>query len=1107
MAKYFFSIGLIFLSITNCAQQKLFTLLPSSSTGVNFRNDIYEDGSMLYYKYENLYNGGGVGIGDFNNDGLQDIYFTSTTSYNKLFLNLGNLKFKDVTDAAGVNGGMGVKTGVTVVDINNDGFLDIFLSKSGLQDANYRTKVLYINNGNGTFTDKAEAFGLADQSFTTQSYFFDYDKDGDLDVYMVNHPKDFAAARHIPAKMLNGKMVYAEDTATLYVSDRLYENKGNKFVDVTKKAGLINHSFGLSAHIFDFNKDGWSDIYVANDFNKPDFIYINKGNGTFVEKLSEYIGHTSYSSMGSDINDINNDGHEDVFVVDMAIEEPKRQKQLFAINNNYDKFQLLAKFNLYNQYSHNAFQLNNGNGTFSEIAYHADVAETDWSWAPLIIDLDNDGWKDIFVTNGYYRDVTDWDYKAYVLDSIKNVVAKGVNVDLNEWFKLIPSVRVKNYFYHNNKSLKLDNFSDVWCTQPGSFSNGGAYADLDNDGDLDLITNNIADEAFIYKNNSEQNLISNFLRLQFFKNKTKKQEVYGASVKLIFDDGSIQAQHYDPQRGFMSSNEHFMHFGTGANKTITKVEISFLSGKKMILSNVPSNQVLSIYEDEALNNGEPKVSPKTIFTTTNSLNYNHVENDFIDFKREPLIPYKCSRKGPYFSKADVNGDKLEDIFIGGAAGASGKLFLQTANGSFIENKQPIFEKDKALEDNGVLFFDADGDGDNDLYIVSGGAEFEKGSINYQDRLYINNGKGIFTKTTNALPIEANNGSCVIPFDYDNDGDLDLFVGGGVVPGKFPQADESMILQNNKGVFTNVVNTLSSDITKIGIVNTATWVDADGDKQNDLIITGEWMGTTIFKFVQGKFVTLNSTVQVKNNNIDTTINLTHLKGWWNIIKPADVDNDGDIDFVLGNRGTNSKIECGITTPTTIYAKDFDGNGSYDALLGYYIFGKCYPMYSRDQLIDQMPMFRKKFIRYNQYSGKTMDEIFTTEQKQGIDIYTANCFESGVLYNNGGGSFTYTPFAEKAQFSTVNDFVIEDFDKDGINDILVCGNSNDPDVTTGNYDATAALLLKGNANGKFTAVDFTTSGLKIKGEVRKMIYLKDKKQIIFLKNNAAAHSVSF
>ncbi len=1096
------------------AQQKKFTLVPSSESGVSFRNDIIEDPNMFLYLYENLYMGGGVSIGDINNDGLSDIYFSSTRGYNKLYLNQGNLVFKDITLSAGVNGGEGLKTGVNMVDINEDGFLDILVCKSGFKDPSLRKKILYINNGDLTFTNKASAYGLDDASFTIQSYFLDYDNDGDKDVFFVNHNSDFSKSMHIPAKMQNGKLVYVEDTTTVYVSNRLYENKGGKFVDVTKKAGLISHAFGLSASLADINEDGWMDIYVANDFNKPDALFINNKNGTFTNKLTTYVNHVSFSSMGSDINDINNDGHQDIYVVDMAVEEPKRQKQLFAVNQNYDKFQLLLQFNLFYQYPHNSFQLNNGNGTFSEISYYAGVAETEWSWAPLIGDFDNDGWKDIYVTNGLKRDITDWDYKVFILDSVINAMNRGQSVDLQKWLNSMPSVKTKNYLYRNNGSLKLDNFTTNWMDQPASFSSGSAYADLDNDGDLDLIVNNVDDEAFIFKNNSEQDLISNFINCKFYKSKNLQQEIYGSKIKLTFADGQLQVQHYDPQRGFLSTVEHQVHFGLGVNKTIAKVEVEFPSGKKIIQNNVAANQTIIFYEDEANPTTRSAIKQPTVFTEINSptkFNYTHTENDYIDFKREPLIPYKCSRKGPYTTKADVNGDKLEDIFIGGSAGTSGKLFLQTTTGSFTESKQLVFEKDKAFEDNGVLFFDADSDGDMDLYVVSGGAEFEKGSTSYQDRLYLNNGKGNFTKSINALPTETANGSCIIALDFDADGDTDLFVGGGVMPGKFPQSDGSMLLQNNRGLFTNVISTIAPELLTTSIINAATWADIDGDKINELIVTGEWMPTTIYTYQQTKFIKQQAAVAInfKSNGIqkDSVVQLDALTGWWNTIKAEDVDNDGDMDLIVGNRGANSKIQCNINEPTTIYAKDFDGNGSYDAVLGYYIFGKCYPMYSRDALIDQMPMFRKKYTRYNMYSGKTMDEIFTAEQKQGMQKFVANCFESGILINNGNNRFAFEALPERAQLSTINDIVVEDFDKDGIKDMLVCGNNNDADVSTGNYDATAALLLKGNARGKFTMVDYVTSGLKIKGEVRKMIYLKEKKQLIFLKNNAAAQTVTF
>jgi hypothetical protein len=1095
------------------AQQKKFTLLPSSATGISFRNDIIEDPTMFMYLYENLYAGGGVCIGDINNDGLQDIYFSSTRGKDKLYLNLGNFKFQDITVSAGVDGGDGIKTGVSMVDINGDGLLDIFVCKSGFKDPALRKKILYINNGNLTFTNKAAAYGLDDASFTIQAYFFDYDNDGDKDVFFVNHQDDFSKSMTIPARMENGKLVYVDDTTTVYTSDRLYENRSGKFVDVTKKAGLITHAFGLSASVFDYNGDGWPDIYVANDFNKPDFFFLNNKNGTFTNHLTDHFNHTSFSAMGSDIADINNDGLEDIFVVDMAVEEPKRQKQLFAVNQNYDKFQLMLQFGLFYQYPRNSLQLNNSDGTFSEVANYAGVAETEWSWAPLIADLDNDGWKDIYVTNGIKRDITDWDYKVFVLDSVINAMNRGKSVDLNTWLNSIPSVKTKNYLYHNNGSLKFDKYTDVWMDEPASFSNGAAYADLDNDGDLDLVINNVDDEAFVFKNHSTDDPAnSNYLRFRFLKSPASKEEIYNTTVKLTNAKGQIQVQHYYPNRGFISSSEHFLHFGTGSETTIPRVEITFPSLKKIILENVKTNQVLTVAESDAKLPVPEAIQKKAVLFTDisnqNKLKYTQVENDYIDFKREPLIPYKCSRKGPYYASADVNGDGKADLFIGGAAGIEGKLMLQNADGSFTEKKIPAFAADKAYEDMGAVFFDADGDKDMDLYVVSGGAEFDAASPLYQDRLYLNNGKGNFIRAANALPEETYNGSCAIPLDYDGDGDMDLFISGHVLPGKFPQADNSMLLQNNKGVFTNVTNTVAKELVRLGIVNCAVWSDVDGDGKNELILSGEWMPVTIFKIENGVFKKQQQTVRFVSpaTQKDTTISFDEFSGWWYSLKTADVNGDGKVDIVVGNRGTNCSIKGNYYNPCTVYAKDFDGNGSYDAVLGYYNQGKCYPLFSRDQLIDQMPSMRKKFIRYKDYSGTTLENLFTADQQKGMDIYKTNFFESGVLLNEGNGTYQFVTFPEEAQLSNINDIVIDDFDKDGIKDILVCGNTFDPAVMVGNIDACSILLLKGNGKGSFTAVPHSTDGLKVRGESRKMAYLKENNLLIVLKNSAAAQVFS-
>lgn len=1098
------------LSAQQTKNTKLFTVMPESSTAVTFRNDIIETQTMFLYIYEYLYVGAGVSVGDINNDGLPDIYFTSTLGSNKLYLNQGNFKFKDITETAGVDGGAGIKTGTTMVDINNDGYLDILICKSGYKDPNLRKKILYINNKDNSFTDRAAEYGLDDASYSMQAYFFDYDNDGDKDVYFLNHPIDFSKSMTIPATIVNGRTVYAEDTNTVYVSDRLFENRGGKFVDVTKKAGLINHAFGLSASIADINNDGWPDIYVANDFNKPDFFYINNKNGSFTDKLTSYINHISFSAMGSEISDLNNDGHEDIVVMDMAVEDPVRQKQLFAVNQNYDKFDLLLKYGLYYQYPRNSLQLNNADGTFSEIANYSGIAETDWSWSVLVADFDNDGWKDMHITNGLKRDMTDWDYKVFILDSIINSMNQGKSVDLNSWLKSMPEVPVKNYFYRNTGTLQFENTTDSWSDSPPSFSNGSAYADLDNDGDLDLVINNIDAPAFILKNNARENAAtSHFLRFKFYKSPGSFDELYGAVVTLTNAKGEKQLQHYSPQRGFLSSSEHVLHFGTGSETLIPKVEIVFPSLRKIVLQNVNADQLLTVFESDATAaNTTIAAKSKINFTDiskTGKLKYSQTENDFIDFKREPLIPYKCSRKGPYYAKADVNGDGIEDLFIGGASGSEGKLMLQNANGSFIEKKQAAFTADKNLEDMGSLFFDADGDGDMDLYVVSGGAEFNAGSNAYQDRLYLNDGRGNFTKSAKALPTAGFNGSCVTALDFDNDGDLDLFVGGHVIPGTFPKPDRSMFLQNNKGIFSDVTNQYAKALLNPGIVNQAVWADADGDGKKELSISGEWMPLEIYSFENGQFVKKQNSVHIiLPSKKDTLISMDAFSGWWYNMKAEDLNNDGRIDFVLGNRGLNSSIKGNINEPCTIYAKDFDNNGSYDAILGYYIQGKCYPLYSRDQLMDQIPSMRKKFIRYRDYSGKTLDGILTEAEKKDMEVFKTNFFESGVLMNEGNNVFRFIPFPDKAQFSNINDVVIDDIDNDGIKDILVCGNSDDPAVMVGVYDATSALLLKGTGKGNFVAVSPAEDGLTVRGESRKMVYLKDKGKttLIFLKNNESA-----
>lgn len=1109
--------AIIFLLFNNFivngySQNKIFKVLNSAETGIAFRNDIVENSSMFYYINEYLYNGGGVSVGDINNDGLQDIYFTSTLGENKLYLNQGNFIFKDITKSAGVGLPEGIKTGVVMVDINQDGYLDIYVSRSGSKNPSLRKNVCFINNKDLTFTDKSSEIGLDDPSFTIQTYFFDYDLDGDLDAYMVNHPGEFKKSMTVPVTQVGDKLVYAEDTSTYYVSDRLYENANGKFEDVTKRAGLFNHAFGLSASIGDFNSDGWPDIYVANDFNKPDQLFINNQDGTYSNQIERYFRHLSFFSMGSDFNDINNDGLEDLLVLDMAVEDPVRKKQLFSINQNYDKFQLMVNYGLYFQYPRNVLQLNRGDGTFSDIAYLSGIAETDWSWAPLIFDMDNDGFKDIYITNGLKRDITDWDYKEFVLDSIMKIMQTGKSVDLQAWLNSIPTVPVKNYIYKNTGTLKFENFTDIWSDIYPTFSSGAAYADLDNDGDLDIITNNVDGEALVLRNEINHSTnAEKYLRFKFFKSPAEEVEKYGVEVKLYHQNGKIQFQRYYPQRGFLSSMEHILHFGIGRDSVISLVEVNFNKTKQIRLENVKSNQTITLYESDSklVNNDKNKIIQRlfTIDTSQLIFKYKHEENEFIDFKREPLLPYINSQKGPYYAISDVNGDKLEDLFIGGASGIEGKLFIQQTNGFFKQSKQQVFTNDKKYEDNGVLFFDIDSDNDQDLLVVSGGYEFSDGNEYYQDRIYFNDGTGNFSKSNNVLPDERCNGSVAVAFDFDNDSDLDLFVGGHVFPGKYPKSDQSIFYKNENGIFKNITAELFSDNENFGIINSALWLDMDGNGINELVVSGDWNSVRRYEFMNDKFKIIKSSIKLKSpiNNRDTIIDMDNFKGMWNVMKSMDVNNDGKLDLVLGNKGLNSMVKGNLQYPVKVYAKDFDHNGSYDAVLGYFIHGKCYPMFSRDQLIDQMPAMRKRFVRYKHYSGKTLDDLFTDEEKLNMDVYTSYFYESGVLLNEGNQIFRFLPLPDEAQFSTIHDFAFSDFDGDGVIDMILTGNSDEANVMIGVSDANPLLMLKGKGDGNFNVIEGSQSGLIIQNaEVKKIInlfYNNNNRFLMLLKNKKA------
>ncbi|MCK0144940.1 VCBS repeat-containing protein [Arenibacter sp. F26102] len=1085
-------IFLIFILHISCNvddRSKRFSLLQSDRTGVNFQNLVKETERFNVFDYGYMYNGGGVSVGDFNNDSLPDIYFTGNMVGSHLYINQGDFKFKEIAKEAGVFAEGLWNTGTTMADVNGDGFLDIYVCRSAAKDPKKRRNLLFINNGDLTFTEKAEEYGINDSGYSTQAAFFDYDRDGDLDLYVLNHStQEYAGFSQITASL---KKKYNKA-----FSDKMFRNDNGKFTDVSDRSGLISNvlGFGLGVSVSDLNNDGWLDLYISNDYNEQDYLYINSQNGTFKESLEEYVGHTSMFSMGSDIADINNDGFMDIMTLDMLPEGNYRQKMVFG-PDNYDKYNLLVTSGFYNQSMRNMLQLNNQGQSFSEIGQFSGISNTDWSWAPLFADFDLDGNKDLFITNGYKRDYTNMDFMNYAVQEKLNENKTGKKTAILDLLGEIPSTIEENYTYHNNGDLTFSKVNESWGLDQKSLSNGAAYADFDNDGDLDLVVNNIDEAAFIYRNNTELFDENNYLKVRLNGN-GKNTFGIGAKIKLRIGD-EIMVQEMIPTRGYQSSVDLSMVFGLGKSTAVDELAVLWPDGQTQKLYNLEVNKTLTLKQEDShkevlINYVDTNDTYFSDISKDSMATFRHRENNYVDFNREKLLPHKLSTQGPRMAKGDVNNDGLEDFYIGGAKGSSGKLFLQQKSGEFRLESKNVFLDDKNSEDLEALFFDADLDGDLDLYAVSGGNEYDINSPELQDRLYFNDGDGNFRQNKGSLPEMLTSSSCVAAMDYDNDGDVDLFVGGGAVPGRYPFAERSYLLENNGyGKFVDITSEVNTKLINPGMVKGALWSDFNGDGNPDLLIVGEFMKILAFKNLDGKLSELTS-----------LSGLSETEGWWNTIREGDFDGDGDMDYILGNLGFNSQLKASVREPVEMYAKDFDNNGSIDPILCSYINGHSYPVFSKDDLLGQLSILKSRYIKYSEYANEQITDIFSEDDLKGVTKFKAVNFASSYVENLGNSQFVLKALPSEAQFSPIYAVETGDFNADGYPDLILAGNFFGNRVKFGRSDANNGLLLLGNGSGEFRAVDNKTSGLNVHGEVRDIITLPlmhESKIVVFAKND--------